>query len=204
MLSFELSGDGAQESGLICGGQLEVFIEPVLPQPVAVIFGAGHISKSLSKLATLAGFATVIIDDRAAFATRERFPEASEVHAAEYEQVFPQLAVNGSSYLIVVTRGHKDDARVLRLAAASPARYVAMVGSKKKVIELVGALERDGVPAAALERIHAPMGLDIGAVTPEEIAVSVVAEMIAVRRNAKSNWRALSKSICASRFRKEP
>ena len=100
--------------------------------------------------------------------------------------------------------GIRDALAALRLAAQSPARYVAMIGSKKKVIELIRALERDGVPSAALERIHAPMGLDIGAVTPEEIAVSVVAEMIAVRRNAKSNWRALSKSVCPARFRKEP
>jgi xanthine dehydrogenase accessory factor len=194
-LSFDLSGKALQDSGLICGGELEIFVEAVLPQPVAVIFGAGHISKGLSKIASLAGFATIIVDDRASFANRERFPEAEEVHAAEYEAVFPQLPVNESSYLIVVTRGHKDDLRVLRLAATSAARYIAMIGSKKKVIELFRELEKEGVPAAALARIHAPMGLDLGAVTPEEIAVSVVAEMIALRRNAKSNWRQLSMSI---------
>jgi xanthine dehydrogenase accessory factor len=194
-MTFDLSGDKLHDSGLICGGELEVFVEPVLPQPVAFIFGGGHISKSLSKVASLAGFATVIVDDRESFANRERFPEAEEIHAAEYEQVFPKLSVNESSYLIIVTRGHKDDLRVLRLAAATPARYVAMIGSRRKVIEIVKELEKDGVPAPALERIHAPMGLDIGAITPEEIAVSVVAEMIAVRRNADSSWRELSKSL---------
>jgi xanthine dehydrogenase accessory factor len=194
-LTFDLSGDSLHDSGLICGGELEVFLEPVLPQPVAFIFGAGHISKSLSKIASLAGFATVIVDDRESFARRERFPEADEIHAAEYEEVFPKLCVNESSYVIIATRGHKDDLRVLRLAAATPARYVAMIGSRRKVIEIFKELEKDGVPAAALERIHAPMGLDIGAVTPEEIAVSVVAEMIAVRRGAGSNWKELSKSM---------
>ena len=134
----------------------------------------------------------MIVDDRESFANRERFPEADEVYAAEYEAVFPNLSVNESSYLIIVTRGHKDDLRVLRLAAAAPARYVAMIGSKKKVIELVKELENEGVPRDALDRLHAPMGLDIGAITPEEIAVAVVAEMIAVRRNAPSNWRELS------------
>jgi len=194
-LHFDLSQEAASESGLICGGELEVFVEPVLPQPVAVIFGAGHISKSLSKIADLAGFATVIVDDRASFANRERFPEALEIHAAEYEEVFPKLSINESSYVIIVTRGHKDDRRVLRLAAPGPAHYVAMIGSRKKVIEVLKDLEKEGVASDALNRIHAPMGLDIGAVTPEEIAVSVVAEMIAVRRNAPSNWRSLSKSI---------
>ncbi len=195
MLSFELSGDGAAESGLICGGELEVFVEPVLPQPAAVIFGAGHIARSLSQVAALAGFSTVIVDDRAAFANRERFPEAEAVHAAEYEEVFPRLTTNASSYLIIATRGHKDDLRVLRLALQTPAAYVAMIGSRKKVTELVRELELEGVPPEALERLHAPMGLDIGAVTPEEIAVSVVAEMIAVRRNAPPAWKRISKSI---------
>ena len=194
-LSFELTQDAAHESGLICGGEVEIFVEPVLPQPVAFIFGAGHISKSLSKIAALAGFSTVIVDDRESFANRERFPEADEVYAAEYEAVFPNLSINESSYLIIVTRGHKDDLRVLRLAARAPALYVAMIGSKKKVIELVRELEDEGVPRDALDRLHAPMGLDIGAITPEEIAVAVVAEMIAVRRNAPSNWRELTKSI---------
>ncbi|HSW49288.1 MAG TPA: XdhC/CoxI family protein [Bryobacteraceae bacterium] len=194
-LSFDLSGRDLEESGLICGGELEIFIEAVLPQPTAIIFGAGHISKGLSKIASLAGFAVTVVDDRASFASRERFPEAEEVHAAEYESVFPQLPVNESSYLIIVTRGHKDDLRVLRLAAASAARYVAMIGSKKKVIEILRDLEKEGVPKASLERVHAPMGLDIGAVTPEEIAVSVVAEMIALRRNARSGWRQLCMSL---------
>jgi len=194
-LSFTLTQDSAYDSGLICGGEMEVFVEPVLPQPTAYIFGAGHISKSLSKIASLAGFTTVVVDDRASFANRERFPEAEEVHAAEYEDLFPKLPVNEFSHVIIVTRGHKDDLRVLRLAVRSPARYIAMIGSKKKVIEVVRELQKEGDPPEGLARIHAPMGLDIGAVTPEEIAVAVVAEMIAARRNASSGWRDLSKSI---------
>ena len=198
LLNFNLGQDAAYESGLICGGQVDIFVEPILPQPRALIFGAGHISKSLTKVASLAGFATCVIDDRESYANRERFPEADEVLAGEYEEVFPRLAVNEGSYLIIVTRGHRDDLRVLRQAATTPARYVAMIGSKRKVISVVKELEKEGVPREALERIHAPMGLEIGAVTPEEIAVSVVAEMIAVRRNADSRWRELSKSIFSS------
>jgi xanthine dehydrogenase accessory factor len=197
-LTFSLGQDAAYDNGLICGGQLNVFVEPVLPQPFAYIFGAGHISKSLSKVATLAGFATVIVDNREAFANRDRFPEADQIFAEEYEDVFPKLPVNESSYLIIVTRGHRDDMRVLRWAVGTPSRYVAMIGSKRKTIGVVKELEKQGIPRKAFERIHAPMGFDIGAITPEEIAVSVVGEMIAVRRNPDSGWRNLSKSIFSS------
>ena len=200
-LQFNLGQDAAYDNGLICGGQLEVFVEPVLPVPHAFIFGAGHISKSLSKIAALAGFAAVVVDNRESFANRERFPEASAVHAAEYEEVFSALPINESSYVIVVTRGHRDDMRVLKLAIGTPARYIAMIGSKRKVINVVRELEKEGLPRTAFERIFAPMGLDLGAISPEEIAVSVVAEMIAVRRNAQSNWRALSLSVFAGESR---
>ncbi|HUI57571.1 MAG TPA: XdhC/CoxI family protein [Bryobacteraceae bacterium] len=196
-LSFNLGQDAAYDNGLICGGQLEVFVEPVLPVPYAFIFGGGHISKSLSKVAALAGFATVVVDNRDSFANRERFPEAAEVHAAEYEAVFPQLSINENSYVIIVTRGHRDDMRVLRLAVATPARYIAMIGSKRKVLNVVRELEQEGISREVFEKIHAPMGLDIGAISPEEIAISVTAEMIAVRRNAGSNWRSLSMSVFA-------
>jgi xanthine dehydrogenase accessory factor len=196
-LSFNLGQDAAYYNGLICGGQLDIFVEPVLPVPGAFIFGAGHISKSISKVATLAGFAANIIDNRENFANRERFPEAAEIYAEEYEEVFGRLPVNETSYIIIVTRGHRDDMRVLRWAVTTNARYIAMIGSKRKVISVVKELRAEGIPLESFERVSAPMGLEIGAVAPEEIAVSVVAEMIAVRRNADSGWRALSKSIFA-------
>jgi xanthine dehydrogenase accessory factor len=196
-MSFNLGQDAAYDNGLICGGQLDVFVEPVIPSPSAIIFGAGHISKSLCKVASLAGFATTIVDNRETFANRERFPEADEIFAEEYEEVFPKLIVHDSTYLIIVTRGHRDDMRVLRWAAATPARYVAMIGSKRKVISVVKELEKEGLSREQLSRIYAPMGLEIGAISPEEIAISVAAEMIAVRRAPRSNWRALSMSIFA-------
>jgi xanthine dehydrogenase accessory factor len=99
--------------------------------------------------------------------------------------------------VIIVTRGHRDDMRVLQLAIATPARYIAMIGSKRKVINVIRELEREGMPREAFERIFAPMGLDIGAISPEEIAIAVAAEMIAVRRNAATNWRSLSMSVYA-------
>ncbi len=197
-MNFSLGQDAAYDNGLICGGQLSVFVEPVVPQPRAFIFGGGHISKSISKVASIAGFATAIIDNREAYANRERFPEADEVFAEEYEDVFPKLPIRDTSYVIIVTRGHRDDMRVLRWAAGTNAKYIAMIGSKRKVIGVVKELEKEGIPRSAFERIFAPMGFEIGAITPEEIAVSVVAEMIAVRRAPDSDWRQVAKSIFAT------
>ncbi|MEO8658600.1 MAG: XdhC/CoxI family protein [Bryobacteraceae bacterium] len=197
-LSFNLGNDAAYDNGLICGGQLDVFVEAIIPQPRAFIFGAGHISRSLSQVATLAGFGTVVIDNREAFANRERFPEADEIHAEEYEDVYQKLTINSSSYLVIVTRGHRDDMRVLRWAIGTPARYVAMVGSRRKVYAILKEFEKEGITRESLDRIYAPMGLEIGAITPEEIAISVLAEMIAVRRQPDGGaWRSLSKSVFA-------
>lgn len=184
-LSFNLGQDAAYDNGLICGGQLNVFIEPVVPQPKAYIFGAGHISKSLSKFATLAGFSAAIVDNRDTFANRERFPEADDIYAEEYEDVFPKLPIRDTSYVVIVTRGHRDDMRVLRWAVKTPARYIGMIGSKRKTIAIFKELQKEGLPAGLFERVHAPVGLDIGAITPEEIAVAITAELIAVRRHAE-------------------
>lgn len=194
-MKFSLGQDAAYDNGLICGGQLEVFVEAIVPQPRAFIFGAGHISKSLCKVATLAGFSVSVIDNRETYANRERFPEAEEVHAEEYEDLFPKLEVRDTNYVVIVTRGHRDDMRVLRWALETPARYIAMIGSKRKVIGVVKELEKEGIGREAFDRLFAPMGFEIGAITPEEIAVSVVAEMIAARRNPESRWREHSMSI---------
>jgi xanthine dehydrogenase accessory factor len=196
-LSFSLGQDAAYDEGLICGGQLNIFVEPVIPQPRAFIFGGGHVSKGISKIATLAGFSTSIIDNREAFANAERFPEAEATYAEEYEDVFPKLPVNSSSYIIIVTRGHRDDMRVLRWAVNTPAKYIAMIGSKRKTISVVHELEKEGIGRESFDKVFAPMGLEIGAEMPEEIAISVVAEMIAVRRAPDTDWRQLSKSIFA-------
>ena len=197
-LSFNLGQDAAYDNGLICGGQLSVFVEAIVPRPHAYIFGAGHISKSLAKVSTLAGFGVSVIDNRESFASRERFPEADEVIAAEYEDVFNQLTIHSSSYIIIVTRGHRDDMRVLRWAVTTEARYIAMIGSKRKVIAVMREFEKEGMSREAFERVHAPMGLEIGAITPEEIAVSVAAEMIAIRRGADPKWKTLAKGIFAT------
>lgn len=198
MLDFNLGQDAAYDEGLICGGRLKVYVEPILPQPGAILFGGGHISKSLSKIATQAGFRTVVVDNREAYANAERFPEAVATYAEEYEDAFELLAVNPASYLIIVTRGHRDDMRVLRWAVDQDVRYIGMIGSRRKTTEVVKSLLEEGVSLDALRRIHAPMGLDIGASLPEEIAVAVVAEMVYQRRNPEASWHPLSKSIFAA------
>src|SRR3984957_13584032 len=184
-MTFNLNHDAAYDAGLICGGTLEIFVEPILPQPILYIFGGGHVASSAARIGHLAGFAIGIVDDRESFANAERFPMASAIHTS-YEEAFEKIRPTGSTYLLIVTRGHKDDMRVLAWAVRTEARYVGMIGSKRKVISVYRALEREGYSAAEFERVHAPVGLDIGALSPEEIAVSICAELIAVRRNAKN------------------
>ena len=196
-MSFSLGQDAAYDNGLICGGQLDVFVECITPQPSVVIFGGGHISKSLAKVLDLAGFRVTVVDNRETYANAERFPEAADVFAEEYEEVFPKLPVTDSTYLVIVTRGHRDDMRVLRWAVTTRAKYISMIGSKRKTISVIKELEKEGLPREAFERVYAPMGLEIGAISPEEIAISVGAEMIAMRRDPEGRWRSLSKSIFA-------
>ena len=196
-MSFSLGQDAAYDNGLICGGQLDVFVECITPQPSVVIFGGGHISKSLAKVLDLAGFRVTVVDNRETYANAERFPEAADVFAEEYEEVFPNLPVTDSTYLVIVTRGHRDDMRVLRWAVTTRAKYISMIGSKRKTISVIKELEKEGLPREAFERVYAPMGLEIGAISPEEIAISVGAEMIAMRRDPEGRWRSLSKSIFA-------
>ncbi|HKS81607.1 MAG TPA: XdhC/CoxI family protein [Candidatus Acidoferrales bacterium] len=180
-MTFNLNHDAAYDSGLICGGTLEIFVEPILPQPMLYLFGGGHVSLAAARVAHQAGFGIGVVDDRETFANAERFPMAAEIHAS-YADAFEKMRPNPSSYIVIVTRGHKDDMRVLAWAVNTEARYIGMIGSKRKVLSVYHALEKEGYAAAKFERVHAPVGLDIGALTPEEIAVSIVAELIAVRR----------------------
>jgi xanthine dehydrogenase accessory factor len=183
-LHFDLNQNPEYDEGLVCGGSLDIFVEPILATPTLYLFGGGHVSLSIARVASISGFDAVIIDDRANFANKERFPEAVETHAGPWEEIFPKLTLNEFSYVVIATRGHKGDLACLRWAVNTPARYVGMVGSKRKLIEFYKVLEREGIPTSNLEQVRSPVGLDIGALTPQEIAVSVVAEMIAVRRGA--------------------
>jgi len=184
-LTFDLNQDPKYDTGLVCGGTLEIFIEPVLPVPLLYIFGAGHVAIELFKAARNAGFDCIVTDDRDAYANPERFPNALKLIAVDFDEAIKELAPCESSYIVIATRGHRDDMRVLRWAVQTPARYVGMVGSKRKAITVFRELTREGLNPDLFDRVHSPVGLDIGAVTPEEIAVSVVAELIAARRRAE-------------------
>ena len=183
---FNLNNEASYDNGLICGGTVEIFVEPILPQPVLYLFGGGHVSMAVAKTASSAGFAIGIVDDREAFANLQRFPMAQEVFTS-YEDAFAKIQPNASTYLVIVTRGHKEDMRVLAWAVRTQARYIGMIGSKRKVISVYKALERDGYRPEEFERVFAPMGLEIGALSPEEIAISIAAELVAVRRNAETS-----------------
>ncbi|HXH65578.1 MAG TPA: XdhC/CoxI family protein [Candidatus Limnocylindrales bacterium] len=184
-LVFHLNNEATYDNGLICGGTVEIFIEPILPQPMLYLFGAGHVSTAVAKTAQAVGFGVGVIDDREAFANAQRFPMAQEIHTS-YDGAFAKIQPNASSYVVIVTRGHKEDMRVLAWAVRTQARYVGMIGSRRKVLSVYKALEKEGYLMEEFERVYAPMGVDIGALSPEEIAVSIVAELVAVRRNAES------------------
>lgn len=186
-LHFDLNQNPKYDTGLVCGGTLEIFVEPVLPPGELLIFGAGHVAHNLYKVARIAGFDVTVADDRASYASRERFPDAKEVVADDFDKIMQQLAPGENCFVVIVTRGHRDDMRLLRWAVETPARYIGMIGSKRKVISIYRELENEGVAREKFQRVHAPIGLDIGAITPEEIAVAIVGELIAIRRHAEGN-----------------
>jgi len=159
----------------------DVLLEPIFGEPTVYIFGAGHVSQQLAPLAKRVHFKVVVIDDREMFANRERFPEADEVVVSEFEKCFDQLTIDDSSYIVIVTRGHLYDGFVLEKAVNTDARYIGMIGSKKKINTLYRRLMEKGVPKETLNRVCAPIGLDINSETPEEIAISIVAQLIQLR-----------------------
>jgi xanthine dehydrogenase accessory factor len=162
-------------------GKMEMLLEPIFSEPTVYIFGAGHISQQLAPLVKTVHFKVVVIDDREMFANRDRFPEADEVLVSEFEKCFSHLNIDESSYIVIVTRGHLYDGFVLEQAVKTNARYIGMIGSKKKIRTLYENLTEKGIAREKLVRVHAPIGIDINSETPEEIAVSIVAELIKVR-----------------------
>ena len=183
-LHMSLTAQEAEEAGMICGGDLEVFIEPVLTPPTLYIFGGGHIALALTKMGKLVGFKIAVIDDRADFAHPDRFPEADILLAEDFTRAFPQLKIDKSSYIVIVTHGHQHDELVLEWAVGTAAKYVGMIGSQTKNKTIYSHLLAKGISQEQLDRVHAPIGLEIEAQTPEEIAVSILAEVIKVRRSA--------------------
>src|SRR3954453_7478403 len=184
-LSFDLNQDPKYDTGLVCGGTLDIFVEPLLPPASLYIFGAGHVSVTVYRIARSTGFDVTVVDDRETYANRERFPDAKEVIAQDFDKAMARLVPSESAYIVIVSRGHRDDMRILRWAVQTPARYIGMIGSKRKTITIFQELTKEGLAPELFEKVHAPIGLDIGAITPEEIAVAITAELIAARRNVE-------------------
>ena len=178
---YELNDDFAQENGLICGGRMDVHIDPLSPDPRLYIIGAGHVGSHLAKVAGDAGFRIHVVDDREKFANPERFPGA-EVVVAPIPEWLAQAELPSSAYVVILTRGHQHDLDALRSLVTRDLRYLGLIGSRAKVARIYDALTEEGLSPDRLERVHAPIGLEIGAVTPAEIAISILAELIAVRR----------------------
>ena len=180
---YDLNDDFAEDTGLVCGGQMEVFIEPLEAPPALYVFGAGHVGFYVARLASDAGFEVHVVDDRAAFANRERFPEAAEVVVEDIPTWLASTTLPSAAYAVIVTRGHRHDLDALQALASRPLRYLGLIGSRAKVARIYEQLLALGQTTLEdLSHVHAPIGLDIGAVTPQEIAVSIVAELVAVRR----------------------
>jgi xanthine dehydrogenase accessory factor len=190
LVRYELDDDFAQETGLICGGQMDVYIEPIEPSPELYIVGAGHVGFHLARVAHEVGFNVHVIDDREKFANAERFPTAAEIVVAEIPEWLARAEIPPHAYAVIVTRGHTNDLEALRALAPREFRYLGLIGSRAKVARIYEELSKTDIPPDALDRVHAPIGLDIGAVTPQEIAVSIVAELIAVK-HGKSDPRPL-------------
>jgi xanthine dehydrogenase accessory factor len=181
LVHYELDDDFAQETGLVCGGQMDVYIEPIEPSPELYIVGAGHVGFHLARIAQEVGFRVHVADDREKFANAERFPTATEIVVDDIPSWIARASIPAHAYVVIVTRGHTNDLEALRALAPRDLRYLGLIGSRAKVARIYDELSASRMPAEMLTRVHAPIGLDIGAVTPQEIAVSILAELIAVK-----------------------
>jgi xanthine dehydrogenase accessory factor len=189
LLHYDLNDDIAEENGLVCGGQMDVHVDPLHPTPHLYIIGAGHVGWQLGRMAAETGFRVHVIDDREKFANAERFPAAEEVIVEPIPSWLERVSLPPSAFVVVVTRGHTHDLAAMRALGARELRYLGLIGSRAKVRRIFDVLTAEGIPADRLGQVHAPIGFDIGAITPAEIAVSILAQLIAVRRGADvSAW----------------
>jgi xanthine dehydrogenase accessory factor len=173
-----------EDEGVLCGGKATMLFEPFGNPERLIVFGAGHIGQALAPLAAKAGFGVMVVDNRPEFATRERFPDAERVIAGPYGETLGQLRFDPHTYIVITTHGHESDEEILSYCIHQPFAYLGMIGSQHKVATVRKHLEEQGVGKNRIARVHAPIGLNIGAETPFEIAVSILAEMVAVRRGA--------------------
>ena len=181
VVRYELADDIAEESGLICGGQMEVYIEPLDAAAHLHLIGAGHVSYHLAQAASQVNFKIHVLDDREKFANQERFPNATEITVDDIPSWLTSATFPNNAYVVILTRGHTHDLDALRALVPRDLRYLGLIGSRAKVARLYAALQEESVSLDTLTHVHAPVGLDIGAVSPQEIAISILAELIAVK-----------------------
>lgn len=182
ILEFDLLDDALEGEGQACGGWMQVLIEPVAVPDTAVVLGAGHISLNLGILLNMLGFRLVIADDRDEYASAERFPEADEIIVSEFENLFEKLKITDNTYIVIVTRGHKYDRMMLEKSLRTNACYVGMIGSRAKLKALFDSMKSQGFDDKDIKRVHSPIGIPIHSETPEEIAVSIAAEIIKFKK----------------------
>ena len=178
-LPFELT---EREGGLVCGGSVLVYIEPILLEPRLIILGAGHVGKTLTRLARFTGFRVTVIDDRREFANQENLPDATDLMVTDFERAFEGLAVGKDTFIVVATRGHNHDLDAVKAALGTDAGYIGLLGSRRKKGLLFRSLAESGFSQTDIGRVVIPVGIEIGSVTPEEIAVSIMAQIIQRRR----------------------
>ncbi len=183
---FDLSGRD-EKSVMTCGGQMDVFLEPIMSQETLYLFGAGHISQTTAVMAKMLGFRVTVIDPRPDFNNSDRFPNADSLIVEEYGSACSKLNVNKNSYIVLVTPGHSFDEQCLPFAVSTEAKYVGMIASKKKFREVKERLIQKGVPQQQLDMVYTPIGIAIRAETPQEIAISILAEIIKVRRTSDNS-----------------
>ncbi|QEK13064.1 XshC-Cox1-family protein [Crassaminicella thermophila] len=186
---YELNKSNKKDSlPMICGGSVDVFIKVFKSKDELLIVGAGHIGFKLSKMADLLGYRVVIIDDREEYACKERFPEADALIVGDIEKNLREYPIGEKTNIVIVSHGHKHDQEALEAVIDSGARYIGMIGSIKKVIASFEKLKKKGIKAEKLSKVHAPIGIDIGGETPEEISLSIMAEIQAVKYNKKGSF----------------
>jgi xanthine dehydrogenase accessory factor len=178
--------EGTIKTGLICGGELTVFIDIIEPEPRLILIGAGHVAQPLAKMAGITGFDIVIVDDNEELASKERFPMAQEIITGKFDEVLDKIEVKPRDFVVIVHGEPEHDYLALEKVIRKKPAYVGLLGSKAKVAKLIKRLREAGISDEDLKILHAPVGLDIGAQTPEEIAVSILAEIILNRRKKKN------------------
>ena len=183
LMTFDLTGIDHDERALICGGSMQVYLEAILPDPVLYIFGAGHVSKAVAAAATLIGFKIVVWDERSKYATQERFPNADVHLIDDWDAALKDIGIKNSAYFFIATQKPKIDQACLIFAAKCNPKYIGMLGSLRKTQILFDATQETGIARSTLTRVCVPAGFDIDSETPEEIAASIAAELVAARKN---------------------